>query len=371
MTIPRSAAFALLLLSCSISAQEAVDLDALPTPTPRRAGDGIRMGDLKFNLYFDAMASWTKSAGDDDTAKFEFSQKHQSLLARATTPDGIEVLADILHPSDVFEATIPYRFFVPSVADLPFLGKGGVRGGRIVVPFGDFEEHPIYGGAVSNSMAVRDVVWSDFGVALSFPWRASKTELYVVNGIRMHDSVAEFGSDYDEKNQLKGFGLRTRVDPFSGFFATGSFYYDFLPRLADDTVRFAASDRAALAGLDLGFKKGPFSSRLGGAYGWIGYRLATDSTPRASNYTKRGWYAEGKWSFTEAWALRLRGGQVDPDSRDVADDDLTNVNASGIWTKGPVDCRLTYFRNWETHWPGSTGRPGNKHRILLETFVSI
>ncbi|HOX53506.1 MAG TPA: hypothetical protein PKY05_18645, partial [Fibrobacteria bacterium] len=238
-------------------------------------------------------------------------------------------------------------------------------------PFGDFEEHPIYGGSVLNSMAVRDVVWSDYGLALSFPWKSSKTEFYVVNGIRVHDSTADFGSDYDELNQLKGFGLRSRVDPLPGFFATGSFYYDFLPRQSGDTVRFSASDRAALAGLDLGYRIGRFSSRLGGAYGWVGYRLATDSVPRSSNYTRRGWYAEGKWAFTETWSLRLRGGQVDPDSREVADNDLTNVNVSGIWTKGPVDLRLTYFRNWETHWPGSTGRPGNRHRILLETLISI
>ncbi len=369
MSTTRCAAIALMLSTLSTQAQEAVDLDALQAPTPRRAGDGIRLGDLKFNLLFDAMVIWNKSAGDDDTAGFKFAQKHQSLLARATTPDEIEVLADILHPGEVFEATIPYRFFVPSVADVPFLGKGGVRGGLIVVPFGDFEEHPIYGGAVNNSMAMRDVAWSDYGLAFSFPWKSTKTELYVVNGLRVPDSISGFGSDHGEQNQLKGFGMRTRVDPVSGVFATGSIYYDFLPRA--DTVRFAMSDRVALAGLDLGFKRGAFSSRLGGAYGWTGYRLATDSTPLASNFTKRGWYAEGKWTFSESWALRLRGGQVDPDSRYVNDDDLTNVNVSGIWTKGPVDCRLTYFRNWETHWPGSTGRPGNLHRILLETLISI
>ena len=129
-------AIALCLTSLSIHAQESVDLDALPAPTSRRAGDGIRMGDLKFNLLFDAMASWSKSAGDDDTAAFKFTQQHQSLLARATTPDEIEVLADILNPSEVFEATIPYRFFLPSLADVPVLGKGGVRGGRIVVQIG-------------------------------------------------------------------------------------------------------------------------------------------------------------------------------------------------------------------------------------------
>lgn len=361
----------LLLATALGHAQEAVNLDSVAPPPPRRAGDGVRLGDLKFNLFFDAMVSWSKSAGDDDTAAFQFNQQHQSLLLRAATPDGIEVLADVLHPADVFEATIPLRFFAPGLESVPVLGEASVRGGRILVPFGDFEEHPIYGGTVSNSMAVRDIVWSDYGIALNLPWKGSRTELYVVNGVRIHDSVAEFGSDWGEQNQLKGFGARERVEPLPGLFATGSFLYDFLPRLPGDTVRFSAGDRAALAGLDAGYRIGRFSSRLGGAWAWVAYRLATDSTPRRTRYNKSGWYAEGKWSFTDHWAVRLRGGQVDPDSRTVGDDDLTNINVSGIWTKGPVDCRLTWSRNYETHWPGSDGRPGNRHRVLLETFVSL
>lgn len=380
---------ALLAGSVALCAQEAVDLDAVEAPAPsRRAGDGINAGDLKFNLYFDAMAVWSKSAGDDDTAKFRFTQQHQSLFARAATPDGIEVLADILQPTSVFEATIPFRFFLPSLEGVPVLGEGGVKGGRMIVPFGDFEEHPIYGGSVSNSMAVREIVWSDYGMGLVLPWGKSKTEIYVVNGIYAQDTSAWFGSG-SELNQLKGVGFKTRVDPVPAFFATASLYYDFLPRPEGDSLRFSAKDRAALAGLDLGFKLGGLSARLGAANGWISTRmpvvrtdsvfdgagqfLATRDTvvERRSSYTKWGWYAEAKYGLTERWSLRVRTGQVDPDSRVVGDDDLTNVNVSAIWAKGPVDCRLTYFRNFETHWPGSTARPGNLHRILLETFVSI
>ncbi len=375
MTIAKFACSMLLAGSATLFAQEAVDLDAVEAPAPsRRAGDGIKAGDLKFNLYFDAMAVWSKSAGDDDTAKFRFTQQHQSLFARAMTPDGIEVLADILQPSSVFEATIPFRFFLPSLEGVPVLGEGGVKGGRMVVPFGDFEEHPIYGGSVSNSMAVRDIVWSDYGMGLLLPWGKTKTELYAVNGIVVQDTSVWFGSA-SELNQLKGFGLKTRIDPMPAFFATASLYYDFLPRPEGDSLRFSAKDRAALAGLDLGFKLGSLSTRLGAANGWISTRMPvmrTDSVvERRSSYTKWGWYAEAKYGLTERWSLRVRTGQVDPDSRVVGDDDLTNVNVSAIWAKGPVDCRLTYFRNFATHWPGSTSRPGNLHRVLLETFVSI
>lgn len=389
MTIAKFACSMLLAGTAALYAQEAVDLDAVEAPAPsRRAGDGIKAGDLKFNLYFDAMAVWSKSAGDDDTAKFRFTQQHQSLFARAMTPDGIEVLADILQPSSVFEATIPFRFFLPSLEGVPVLGEGGVKGGRMVVPFGDFEEHPIYGGSVSNSMYLREVIWSDYGMGLLLPWGKTKTELYAVNGIVVQDTSVWFGSA-SELNQLKGFGLKTRIDPMPAFFATASLYYDFLPRPEGDTLRFSAKDRAALAGLDLGFKFGALSTRLGAANGWISTRMPlarTDSVfdgsgqfletrdttlEHRSSYTKWGWYAEAKYRLSEHWSLRVRGGQVDPDSRVVGDDDLTNVNVSAIWAKGPVDCRLTYFRNFETHWPGSTSRPGNLHRVLLETFVSI
>lgn len=389
MTIAKFACSMLLAGSATLFAQEAVDLDAVEAPAPsRRAGDGITAGGLKFNLYFDAMSVWSKSAGDDDTAKFRFTQQHQSLFARAMTPDGIEVLADILQPSSVFEATIPFRFFLPSLEGVPVLGEGGVKGGRMIVPFGDFEEHPIYGGSVSNSMYLREVIWSDYGMGLLLPWGKTKTELYAVNGIVVQDTSAWFGGA-GETNQLKGFGLKTRIDPMPALFATASLYYDFLPRPEGDTLRFSFADRAALVGLDLGFKLGALSTRLGAANGWISTRMPlarTDSVfdgfgqfldvrdttvEHRSSYTKWGWYAEAKYRLSEHWAVRLRGGQVDPDSRVVGDDDLTNVNVSAIWAKGPVDCRLTYFRNFATHWPGSTSRPGNLHRVLLETFVSI
>lgn len=386
MTIAKFACSMLLAGTAASYAQESVDLDAVDAAPARKAGDGVKVGDLKFNLYFDAMAVWSKSAGDDDTAAFRFTQQHQSLFARAATADGIEVFADILQPNTVFEATIPFRFFLPSLEGVPLLGEGGVKGGRMLVPFGDFEEHPIYGGSVSNSMAVREVVWSDYGMGLVLPWGKTRTELYVVNGIVTQDTSAWFMSG-SELNQLKGFGFKSRIDPAPAFFATASLYYDFLPRV--DTLRFSLSDRAALAGLDLGFKLGNLTSRIGGAQGWISNRMPiarTDSVfdqggnfletrdtvvERRSNYTKWGWYVEAKYRLGERWSLRLRGGQVDPDSRVVGDDDLTNFNVSAIWAKGPVDCRLTYFRNFETHWPGSDARPGNLHRILLETFISI
>jgi len=361
-----------LAMAALATAQEAVDLDALdskPAAPSRRAGDGVKIGGLKFNVYFDGGLAWTKEINSADKASLAFVQQHTSLLARASTEDGIEVYADIIHPEEVFEATIPLRFFLPSLKGNFVLGEASIRGGRILVPFGEFEEHPIYGGSVNNSRQVREVVWSDYGASLRFPVGISQTELYVINGANFHDSVVEFGPNFGETNELKGFGAKVRLDPFSWLFATGSYFHDFLPnhQTPVDTEKYvadAARNSAVLMGLDVGARYGSFSFKAGGAKGWI----KADSV---TSYSKSGWYAETKWSINDLWALRVRAGQVDPDSRSNSDFDQTNVNVAGIWTKGPVDVRLTYFRNFETHWPGSKTRPFNAHRVLLETLINI
>lgn len=372
MSISLRACRGLLAASSLLCAQEAVDLDALdskPAAPSRRAGDGVNVGGLKFNVYFDGGLAWSKEAEPGSKADLAFVQHHTSLLARATTEDGIEVYADILHPTEVFEATIPFNFFLPSLKGNAILGEASIRGGRIIVPFGEFEDHPIYGGCVNNSRQVREVVWSDYGASLRFPIGMTQTELYAINGASFHDSVVDFGPNYGETNELKGFGAKIRLDPFSWLFATGSYFHDFLPnhQTPVDTEKYvadAARNSAVLMGLDVGARFGAFSIKAGGAKGWV----KADSV---TSYAKSGWYAETKWTLNEQWALRVRAGQVDPDSRSNSDFDQTNVNLAGIWTKGPVDVRLTYFRNFETHWPGSKTRPFNAHRVLLETLVNI
>lgn len=400
--MPRFQRFAwLVAIATAVSfAQEEIDLDAVPTskPAARRAGDGIRMGDLKFNVYFDGGLLWSKEAQADSKADLRFMQEHSSLFARASTPDGIEVYADIVHPNEVFEGTVPLRFFSSSLEGIPILGEAAIKGGRMIVPFGDFEDHPIYGGSVSNSRLLREVVWSDYGMGLILPFGFSRTEIYAVNGIAASDSFAYFTSS-EETNLSKGFGARIRLDPAPWWFVTLSAYHDYIPGGPDqrrvfrdstldtltgtmmanyDTVRIShdsPEDAATLLGIDVGLRTGAFSWRAGGAQGWVRKRYVFDTTQSGvsefPDYTKWGWYAETKWRITDEWTLRLRGGQVDPDSRSIDDYDQTNVNIAAIWDKGPVDVRLTYFRNFETHWITETIRPQNKHRVLLETFLSI
>lgn len=385
-TILVMAAFAL------ASAQEAVDLDAVADApaAPRRAGDGIKVGDLKFNVHFDGGLAWSKGTASNGKSDVRFMQEHASLFARAATPDGIEVYADIVNPGEVFEATIPLRFFASSLEGVPVLGEAAIKGGRMIVPFGDFEDHPIYGGSVSNSRLLREVVWSDYGMGLVVPVGFSRTELYVVNGVSSSDSSVWFTSA-EELNAMKGVGCRIRVDPTPWLFASASAFLDH-PAIGPNELYTADSsgnivdsitvdhnstrDRAMLLGLDAGMRTGPLSWRAGGAKAWItarygGYDYAEHKPIPFNDYSKWGWYAESKWRIDDTWALRLRGGQVDPDSRTIDDNDQTNVNLGVIWSKGPVDARLTYFRNLETHWLSDSERPNSKHRVLLETFVTL
>lgn len=366
----------LLAASSLLLAQEAVDLDAIddaPSSPSRRAGDGVQAGGVKFNIYFDGMAVWSKPANADSASSLMFLQSHTSLLARATTKDEIEVYADIVNPGQIFEATIPLRFFSSALASVPVLGNSAIRGGRMIVPFGDFEEHPIYGGTVMNSSLLRSIVWSDYGMSLMVPFGMAKTEWYAIIGIGTSGSTVYIGAGQPPANGYpKGVGSRVRIDPFPWLFATGSVYHDALPSFPDlppddslfDSAATRSSDRALLAGIDVGAKFGSVLCRAGWAKAWV----------RAKNiatHAKSGWYAESKWEIDETWTLRLRGGQIDPNSESVDDDDLTNVNFGGIWTKGPVDVRLTWSRNFETHWPAAKTRPNNNHRVLLETFVNL
>lgn len=395
----RNSASLVLAAFALASAQESVDLDAITDApaTPRRAGDGIKAGDLTFNLHFDGGLAWSKGTAADARSGLRFMQEHASLYARAATRDGIEVYADIVHPGEVFEATIPLRFFAPSLEGVPVLGDAAIKGGRMIVPFGDFEDHPIYGGAVSNSRLLREVVWSDYGMGLVLPLGFSRTELYAVNGIATSDSSAWFTSA-DELNAMKGLGCRVRIDPTPWLFVTLSAFQDYLAigpnelytidsanldtltglPLVDTTEvdHDVVEDRATLLGIDVGLRTGPLAWRAGAAKAWItaryaGYDYVANTAIPFTDYTKWGWYAETKWRIDDTWALRLRGGQVDPDSRVIGDDDQTNVNLAAIWTKGPVDLRLTYFRNLETHWLSDAERPNSKHRVLLETFVTL
>lgn len=374
----------LLAASGAARAQEQVDLDAVQNPAPdgRKAGAGAQVGDLHMNLWFDGMYLWTRYSADTVRNTARFLQEHADLLVRASTSDGIEAYANITRPSDVFQATVPFAFFLPSIKAVPLVGEGDVTFGSIRVPFGEYEDHPIYGGTVVNSMQfLGEPNWSDYGASVQLvAGRTARMDLYVVNGIQANwnysDSAAagiviRSTGDIKADRYPRGYGAKLRLDPVASLFAVVSYFHDFL-RFEQDLYdslgkpyQIDHSGSLDLAGADLGLRTGPVSWKVGGAYGSIRAKAPIQ------DYATWAWYAESKYSFNERWALRLRGGQIDPDTRRNDDNDQTNVNIAAIWTKGPIDLRLGAGRNMETHWPTSSQRPNNYMLYSLETFVTL
>lgn len=357
------------LLASGAIAQEAVDLDAVDSaattaPAPKRHS-GMRMGDVSVGLFFDGYLEYKLPSSSRYKRTLEFGQEHQSLLARAATPEGIVVFADVIHWENVFEATVPFDFLVPAVKGIPGLDKGSIRFGRILIPFGEFTGHPIYGGSVVNSEVVRDQFWSDYGASVKLPFGDRlETEIYAVNGIQaVGDSSVRIGSTW-ESNLSKAIGARLKFFPTPGTFLSVSGYQDYLNTPAGTHEDSAWAVTTTMAGLDAGIRTGPVSFKAGGM-------VARTSSKGFHAYLLGGWYAETRYRLNDIWSLRLRGGQVDPDDRVRNDDDQTNVNASVLWQKGPLDVGLTWYHNLATHRMTVKTAPVNGERIRLETFVSL
>ena len=370
-------AIASMLASAGLArAQEQVDLDAAQAPPPdgRRAGAGVQAGDLHMNLWFDCMYLWTRHSADTVRNTARFLQEHADLLVRASTSDGIEAYANITHPSDVFQATVPFAFFLPSIRDVPLVGEGDVTLGSIRVPFGQYEDHPIYGGTVVNSMQfLGEPNWSDYGASVRLvAGHVAQLDLYVINGIQTDwnftdSTLSTIGInptfDIKADRYPRGLGAKLRLDPNPASYLVASCFHDAL-RFAGVSTDLGHYGTFDLAGLDAGLRTGPVSGKGGGAWGKV-------ASPLIQDYDLGAWYAESKYSFNERWALRLRGGQIDPDSRHKDDNDQTDVNFAAIWTKGPIDLRVGVGKNMETHWLMSTQRPNNYVLYSVETFVTL
>ena len=200
----------------------------------------------------------------------------------------------------------------------------------------------------------------------------AQLDLYVINGIQTDwnftdSTLSTIGInptfDIKADRYPRGLGAKLRLDPNPASYLVASCFHDAL-RFAGVSTDLGHYGTFDLAGLDAGLRTGPVSWKLGGAWGKV-------ASPLIQDYDLWAWYAESKYSFNERWALRLRGGQIDPDSRHKDDNDQTDVNFAAIWTKGPIDLRVGVGKNMETHWLMSTQRPNNYVLYSVETFVTL
>jgi len=358
-------------------AQEEVSLDSIdtapkeapkPAPAAQRHG-ALRAGDVNFSLFFDGYLEYIAPKDPDAKGRFEFGQEHQSLLARASTSEGISAFGDIAHWTNVFEATVPLKFFAPSLEGVPGLGESSLRFGRILVPMGNYAVHPLYGGSVKNSELLLAQFWSDYGASFKTSFgHALEAEVFAVNGVSISersDTAIQLKARNEDDNRSKAVGGRVRFATQDGLSLCASYMHDDAtsPELPDrnDSAFAIGLD---LVGLDGILRTGPVTWKAGILAGWVRSDGFTD-------YRMDGWYAEARWRLDERWSLRLRGGQVDPDDRMKDGNDQTDVNASILWNKGPLDVGLTWYRNVETYRSGRTSAEGNHDRIRLETFVAL
>lgn len=372
----KTTSFLLATLALAATAQEEVSLDSLesaPKEAPKppasagRHGGGMRAGGVDFSLFFDGYLEYVAPKSSEEKGTFEFGQEHQSLLARASTADGISVFGDIAHWTNVFEATVPLKFFAPSLESVPVLGTTSLRFGRILVPMGSYTVHPIYGGSVKNADLLLHQFWSDYGASLKASFgHALEAEIFAVNGTEVWgDSTIKLKAMLEDNNRTKAVGGRVRFATQGGLMLFASYMHDATTSMElGDRGDSAFAIGLDLVGLDASLRTGPVTWKAGVLSGWVKSDGFTD-------YRMAGWYAESKFRFAEQWAVRLRGGQVDPDDRIEDGNDQGNVNLSLLWNKGPLDVGLTWHRNFETHWISRESAAGNHDRIRLETFVAL
>jgi len=135
-----------------------------------------------------------------------------------------------------------------------------------------------------------------------------------------------------------------------------SLYQDFWADDIENTV--------SLAGLDGEFRLGPLGLRAGAVFGMV-------RGPGISEFFRWSDYGEVKFDITDTWALRLRGGAMDPDTRVSNAEDQNNANFSVIWRRGYVEYVLTYFRNWSGGVFSEDPSTADKHQVLLKLLVVL
>jgi hypothetical protein len=305
---------------------------------------------LAFHFYgdFDVEAS---AAGDlSGTPTLTFKQNHQALLIQATGSARLSIFADLLHPGDLFELGLP-------------LGAGRITVGRILLPFGEFGFHHLYGGRQDDSGIFLPKLWSDFGLALAFPLgEGLDAEVYAVNGF----DPAGFSSATApprfyafagiDNNLAKAIGARLRYDPSPDLRLSVSLYQDFYGESLGESITLAGADGSLRLGR-LGLKGG---AAFGAIYG-----------TGAPNFYRWSDYGEAKWDFSKAFAARLRLGSMDPDTRVSDGEDQNNANLALIWKDDYVEFDLVYFRNLSGNLFPAEPVVSDRHELLLKLLVTL
>ena len=280
---------------------------------------------------------------------WSFKQNHLEVFLGSGPDSPVQLTVDVLRPHDLAQL----RF------DSPW---GAFTVGRVLVPFGTFDMHHLYGGTPEEEGVFLPKLWSDIGVIYSVPtWGPLSGELYVLNGMSADGfesggpSPRLYSVGSSDNNLAKTVGFRTRIDPAPGLWAVLSGSWD--PYSATNQLAKALG----MGGLDAGVSGEGWSLRAGAQVQEI---LGT------SSYLRWGDYAEALWNASFDLSLRLRAGQMDTNSLLVNAEDQANVNLALLWHLGAFEFDLTYFRNFTVANAVVVGYGSNWQQVLAKVLVT-
>jgi hypothetical protein len=312
---------------------EAVFDDDSAATEEMTAHHGMSLQDIKqkFNLklYLDVM--YEESLGDSEEYAFReteapsFSTNHTYLMLQASPTDKLRVGFDIQ-----FDYFYEIEYFpAPTLS---------FKAGKIFLPFGDFNYHPIYGGKVYSLDNDLFPNWlTDYGIA--FGHRLLDTdrvslnyELFVSNGFQEYSAgyldmnVIGFDSD---NNSEKAFGGRMKTTWFGRYNVTASGMLDHWSDDGEATLGLWALDFSTNDGLaDL-----PILSHVDLKLGYLNKHVENDNASNAvlRDYDGFGSHIELSTKPVDWLKIAFRMGEVDPNENIRDQMDQRNYNVHGIF----------------------------------------
>jgi hypothetical protein len=338
--------FGMLVLSCSILCpiyaqgnhpsealeEEAVFDENTSDGSDQAAPSVNQLQDIKqkFNLklYLDVM--YEDSLGEEEDASLReanepsFSTNHTYLMLQSAPTDRLRVGFDIQF-STFYE--IEY-YPIPSLS---------FKAGKIILPFGDYKYHPIYGGKVYSIQNDLFPNWfTDYGISfthrfLDTDYVSLKYDLFTSNGFKdssdgdLNLNGIGFAIDNNRKKMLGG---RLQTTWLGRYNITGSGLQDYWSDDGEATLTMWALDISTGGGLmDL-----PVLRDIDIKVGYLDKHVENDdaSNDALREYDGFGSHFEISTKPTEWLKLVFRLGEVDPNENVQDKMDQRNYNVHSI-----------------------------------------
>lgn len=306
----------------------------------------------KFNLklYLDFMyeASLGDGDGDDreirETDEPSFSKNHSYLLLNASPTDKIRVGFDIQ-----FNSFYEIEYFP--------ISKASLKVGKILLPFGDYHYHPIYGGKVFSLDNDLFPNWfTDFGMAFGYhlldtDYVNLHYDLFLSNGFRdgsggdLNINAIGFSSD---NNSEKAFGGRMRSTWFGRYNITASGMYDRWSDAGDASLGLWALDFSTVSGI-VDF---PVLKHINMRLGYLDKHVENNGTTDVfiRQYNGFGSHLEFTSKPLDWLKIGFRVGEVDPNENVHDKMDQRNYNLhSVIYLEKYLELWAMFQRNEEKY----------------------